>query len=71
MKPFSVNTAASCEVVNERNVGFTEEIIHNNNSDFSVMLTETFGVRNIEKNKQELAIMRAVLDLGRYQRIKG
>lgn len=59
------------EIVNEQNVGFTEEIIKDRNWDFSVMLTETFGVRNIEKNKQELDIMRAVLDLGMVSKDKG
>lgn len=28
------------------------------------MLTETFGVRDIKRNKQQLDIMRAVRDLG-------
>lgn len=59
------------EIVNEQNVGFTEEIIKDRNWDFSVMLTETFGVRNVEQNKQQLDIMRAVMDLGMVSKDKG
>lgn len=59
------------EIVNEQNVGFTEEIIKDRNWDFSVMLTETLGVRNVEQNKQQLDIMRAVMDLGMVSKDKG
>ena len=59
------------EIVNEQNVGFTEEIIKSRNWDFSVMLTETFGVRNVEQNKQQLDIMRAVMDLGMVSKDRG
>lgn len=59
------------EIVNEQNVGFTEEIIKDRNWDFSVMLTETFGVRNVEQNKQQLDIMRAIMDLGMVSKDKG
>lgn len=59
------------EIINQQNVGFTEEIIKDRNWDFSVLLTETFGVRNVEKNKQQLDIMRAVMDLGMVSKDKG
>lgn len=59
------------EVIDRQNVGFTEEIIKDRNWDFSVLLTETFGVRNVEKNKQQLDIMRAVMDLGMVSKDKG
>lgn len=52
------------QIANEQNMGFTEEIIKSRNWDFSVMLMETFGVRDIKRNKQQLDIMRAVRDLG-------
>lgn len=52
------------QIVNPKNVGFTEEIIKNNNWDFSVMLTEAFGVRDEASNAQQLNIMRTVMDLG-------
>ena len=52
------------EIINQQNVGFTEEYIYERNWDFSVMLTETFGIRNTEQNKQHLDIIRSVMDLG-------
>ena len=59
------------EIINQQNVGFTEEYIYERNWDFSVMLTETFGIRNTEQNKQHLDIIRSVMDLGMVSKDKG
>lgn len=68
---YTIIRTLSGEVIDRQNVGFTEEIIKDRNWDFSVLLTETFGVRNVEKNKQQLDIMRAVMDLGMVSKDKG
>lgn len=59
------------EVVNEQNVGLTEAIIKDRNWGFSVLLTERYGVRDVEDNKRQLDIMRMVMDLGMVSKDKG
>lgn len=52
------------EIVCPHNVGYTEEIIKKYNWEYSVILAETWGNRDTEKNKKALEIMRIAMNLG-------
>lgn len=52
------------EIVNPQQTGQSEAIIKSRNWDYSVLLTETFGVRDVQKNRQSLEVIRYAADLG-------
>lgn len=59
------------EVVNPQQTGQTATIMQSREWDYSLFLTETFGVRNVQQNKQSIEVVRYAMDLGMVSMERG